>query len=84
MLNLVINRAEKDLKDHLSVVDTWPELLNGLNQKHLIMSPFCGDKLCEENIKKDSAQLVFSPTLSILCIKLLINSDIINVKRSSG
>ena len=53
------------MKDHLSVVDTWPELLNGLNQKHVIMSPFCGEKNCEENIKKDSAQLVSNISLKI-------------------
>lgn len=44
------------MKSHLAVIDTWPEFLANLNQKKIIMSPFCGEKDCEEKIKKDSAQ----------------------------
>lgn len=49
-------KAEQDLKSHLAVVDTWPELLQSLDQKKIIMAPFCGQKDCEEKVKKDSAR----------------------------
>ena len=49
-------KAEKDLKSNLAVVDTWTEFLQQLDMKHIIMSPFCLGKQCEENIKKDSAR----------------------------
>jgi prolyl-tRNA synthetase len=50
------NRAEKDLKSHLAVVETWNEFLQNLDQKKLIMAPFCGGKACEDKLKKDSAR----------------------------
>lgn len=49
-------RAEKDLKSNIAVVDTWAEFLQHLDQKHIIMAPFCLGKECEEAIKKDSAR----------------------------
>jgi len=49
-------KAEKDLKEHIAVADTWPELLQALDQKKIIMAPFCLEKACEENLKKDSAR----------------------------
>jgi hypothetical protein len=52
-------RAENDLKKHTSVVETWADFLKSLDQKNIIMAPFCGQKECEEKIKKDSARLVF-------------------------
>lgn len=56
LLLILLFRAEKDLKSHTSVIETWPDFLKGLNQKNIILAPFCGGKECEENIKKDSAQ----------------------------
>ena len=50
-------RAEADLKNHTSVVETWADFLKGLDKKNIIMAPFCGQKDCEEKIKKDSARL---------------------------
>ncbi len=49
-------RAEQDLKAHLVVDDTWSGLLKGLDSNKLIMAPFCGQKQCEDRIKKDSAR----------------------------
>ena len=49
-------RAENDLKKHLSAVETWSEFLKNLDKKNIIMAPFCGEKDCEEKIKKDSAR----------------------------
>jgi bifunctional glutamyl/prolyl-tRNA synthetase len=49
-------KAEKDLEAHLVVEDTWCALLKGLDSNKLIMAPFCGEKPCEDKIKKDSAR----------------------------
>ena len=54
--NDLYEKAEKDLKSNLAVVDTWSEFLKHLDLKHIIMSPFCLGKECEERIKKDSAR----------------------------
>jgi bifunctional glutamyl/prolyl-tRNA synthetase len=54
--NDLYEKAEKDLKSNLAVVDTWSEFLKHLDLKHIIMSPFCLGKECEEHIKKDSAR----------------------------
>jgi prolyl-tRNA synthetase len=52
----IYNRAERDLKSHLDVVETWNDFLLSLDQKKLIMAPFCGGKACEDKLKKDSAR----------------------------
>jgi hypothetical protein len=40
----------------LVVAESWPEFLQSLDQKKMNMAPFCGEKACEENVKKDSAR----------------------------
>ncbi|XP_055526101.1 bifunctional glutamate/proline--tRNA ligase isoform X2 [Wyeomyia smithii] len=49
-------RAEKNLQDHLKVTKQWDEFLQFLETKNIIMSPFCGETPCEDNIKSDSAR----------------------------
>lgn len=49
-------RAQKDLQDHLKVSKNWEEFLQLLEMKNIIMSPFCGETPCEDNIKADSAR----------------------------
>jgi len=49
-------KAEKDLNEHTAVVEEWDDFLTSLNKQNIIMTPFCGEKECEEQIKKDSAQ----------------------------
>lgn len=44
------------MDDHLRVCDKFEDLCNALDQKCLIMAPFCGGVLCEEQIKTDSAR----------------------------
>ena len=55
-LILFILRAEKNLHAHLAVVETWADFLQNLDQKKIVMAPFCGGKECEEKVKKDSAR----------------------------
>ncbi len=54
--NSLYDKAERDMKEHLMVAETWAEFLSSLDQKKMNMAPFCGGKACEENIKKDSAR----------------------------
>ncbi|XP_064621300.1 bifunctional glutamate/proline--tRNA ligase-like isoform X3 [Lineus longissimus] len=49
-------KAKKDLDDHLVVSHTWDDFCDSLENKKIIMAPFCGDVPCEEKIKKDSAK----------------------------
>ena len=51
-------RAKKDLDEHVMVTDKWEELCSGLDQKMIIMAPFCGEIPCEDLIKKKSARSV--------------------------
>lgn len=44
------------MDDHLIVTESWEKLLASLDQKCIIMAPFCGDIDCEEKVKKDSAK----------------------------
>ena len=39
----MFNKAQKDMDDHLSVVDKWEDFLSALDNKNIIMAPFCGD-----------------------------------------
>lgn len=41
---------------HIVKADTWDDLCAGLDKSCLLLSPFCGEISCEENIKKDSAR----------------------------
>merc|ERR1712029_1123634 len=44
-------KAKADMDSHLSVVESWDAFLSALDNKHIIMAPFCGDEDCEEKIK---------------------------------
>lgn len=48
-------KARKDFDDHLKVTKDWTEFCHSLEQKNVLLSPFCGDKVCEGRIKDDSA-----------------------------
>lgn len=49
-------RAKRVRDDHLVVTESWQEFLKKLEQKCIMMSPFCGEPQCEDAIKKDSAK----------------------------
>ena len=55
---LSLDRAKKELDDHVMVTEEWEEFCSGLDRKMLIMAPFCGEIPCEDLIKKDSARQV--------------------------
>lgn len=52
----LFDRATKVRDERMVVTEDWKVLLERLDKKFIIMAPFCGDKDCEEAIKKDSAK----------------------------
>ena len=49
-------KAKEERDSHLLVTQDWNEFLAKLDDKFIIMSPFCGETTCEDQIKKDSAK----------------------------
>ena len=54
-------RAKVDLDTHVAVTESWEEFLTSLDQKMMIMAPFCGEIPCEDLVKKNSARWVWLP-----------------------
>ncbi|XP_077984659.1 bifunctional glutamate/proline--tRNA ligase-like [Glandiceps talaboti] len=52
----LFKKAKKQRDEHLKVTTDWNEFCTFLDQKNLIMAPFCGEIPCEERIKKGSAK----------------------------
>ncbi|XP_076754438.1 glutamyl-prolyl-tRNA synthetase [Xylocopa sonorina] len=52
----MLTKARKDLNDHIKRTDNWDEFCSYLNKKNILLSPFCGELSCEDNIKADSAR----------------------------
>ncbi|KII73236.1 Bifunctional glutamate/proline--tRNA ligase [Thelohanellus kitauei] len=47
-------KALQDLSNNTVICEDWDSFINNLNSKKVIYSPFCGDKLCEEEVRKTS------------------------------
>jgi bifunctional glutamyl/prolyl-tRNA synthetase len=54
--NNMLAKATKDLNDHLKTAKKWDEFTSFLDNKNIIMAPFCGEIPCEEKIKAESAR----------------------------
>ncbi|XP_063706944.1 bifunctional glutamate/proline--tRNA ligase [Culicoides brevitarsis] len=52
----LFDRAHKDLTDHLKITKSWSDFTKYLDEKNIMMSPFCGEIPCEEVIKAESAR----------------------------
>ncbi|CAL7952238.1 unnamed protein product [Xylocopa violacea] len=52
----LLTKARKNLNDHIKRTDNWDEFCSYLNKKNILLSPFCGEQSCEDNIKADSAR----------------------------
>uniref|UniRef100_A0A6B2E7J0 Bifunctional glutamate/proline--tRNA ligase n=1 Tax=Phlebotomus kandelakii TaxID=1109342 RepID=A0A6B2E7J0_9DIPT len=50
----MLEKATKDLNDHMKLTRDWSEFVKLLDAKNIILSPFCGDTGCEDKIKDDS------------------------------
>ena len=42
-------------------METWDEVCRALDNKKLLVTPFCGETPCEELFKKESARLLPPP-----------------------
>ncbi|XP_055357767.1 bifunctional glutamate/proline--tRNA ligase-like [Paramacrobiotus metropolitanus] len=54
--NNLFERARKVRDERLGIVENWKEFCDKLDQKMILMAPFCGEPECEDVIKKDSAR----------------------------
>lgn len=72
MNNIIFNRARTNLNEHIKRVDTWNEFCSELNKKNMLLSPFCGELSCEDNIKADSARYEYTKKI-IFLYKFLCN-----------
>nr|XP_026500384.1 bifunctional glutamate/proline--tRNA ligase [Vanessa tameamea] len=52
----MLAKATKERDERLSFVTKWEDFTNALESKHMLLSPFCGEIPCEDNIKNDSAR----------------------------
>lgn len=47
-------RVEEERNKHMKLTKSWSNFKELLDQKFIILAPFCGDIDCESMIKKDS------------------------------
>ncbi|XP_013147701.1 PREDICTED: bifunctional glutamate/proline--tRNA ligase [Papilio polytes] len=52
----MFEKATKERDSRLSLVNKWENFVAALEQKHILLAPFCGDIPCEDRIKGDSAK----------------------------
>ena len=52
----LLERAKTNLSTHLKVTKSFDEFCSLLDQKNILLAPFCGDKDCEGEIKEESAK----------------------------
>jgi prolyl-tRNA synthetase len=55
-LLLLFFRIEKSRNENMIICTNWPEFTPALDQKKIILSPFCGEPACEDRIKNDSTR----------------------------
>ncbi len=65
-------RAKKSMDENVNQVEEWSEFLEGLDNKNLLLSPFCGGIECEDQIKAQSKRYVLQKLSCILTSVLLI------------
>lgn len=52
----LLEKARKDFDEHRVLVHDWKDFVPTLNAKNVIVSPWCGDADCEDDIKDSSAK----------------------------
>lgn len=52
----MLDKAKVDLESHTKVTKIWSDFCKILDQKNILLSPFCGEIDCEDKIKADSAR----------------------------
>jgi len=54
--NNLFKNALNDLETHKVLLTDWSQFSSNLDNRNIILAPFCGDNDCEDNIKADSAR----------------------------
>uniref|UniRef100_A0A1B6CM59 proline--tRNA ligase n=1 Tax=Clastoptera arizonana TaxID=38151 RepID=A0A1B6CM59_9HEMI len=52
----LLKKANEDLTSHTKITRDWKEFCHHLDNKNIILAPFCGNIPCEDKIKQDSAR----------------------------
>lgn len=52
----MLNKAQEDMTSHTKKVTNWTDFCGFLEQKNILLAPFCGEISCEDKIKADSAR----------------------------
>ena len=42
--------------EHKKIIHDFSDFIPALDKKNVILAPFCGDKTCEDKIKKESTR----------------------------
>ena len=45
-------KAEKSFSEHRLVIEDWEKVIPALNDKNVVIIPFCGEIKCEERMKE--------------------------------
>lgn len=71
----LLRTATEELNQHIVILKDWNHFCTALDNKNIILAPFCEEESCEDNIKKDSAR--FEPYKK--CYNLLSHEIKINI-----
>lgn len=52
----MLAKAKQDLTQHTKITKNWGDFCKFLDQKNILLTPFCGETSCEDQIKADSAR----------------------------
>ncbi|XP_044315088.1 bifunctional glutamate/proline--tRNA ligase isoform X2 [Drosophila rhopaloa] len=52
----MLGKAQEDMTSHTKKVNNWTDFCGFLEQKNILLAPFCGEISCEDKIKADSAR----------------------------
>jgi len=52
----LFEKAKKTLDKHTVTVDNWKEFNDALDERNIVLAPWCGDEKCEESIKARSGE----------------------------
>ncbi|XP_034833960.1 bifunctional glutamate/proline--tRNA ligase [Maniola hyperantus] len=61
----MLAKATKERDARVSLVTQWDDFVSALEQKHMLLAPFCGHTPCEDSIKNDSARTDDDPTSEV-------------------
>lgn len=53
----MLHRATVERDANVALVETWADFVGALDNKKLVLAPWCSRKECEEDIKKNSAKM---------------------------